>query len=107
MLRTIHTKLSYANVVATIALFSALGGGAYAAVKLPANSVGARQIKKDAVRSSDVKNSSLLAADSGPASYPPDRAGRKAPRERRAQRATPERRARLGSAAMSVWSLLR
>jgi hypothetical protein len=35
--------------VALVALFVALGGGAYAAVKLPANSVGAAQLKKSAV----------------------------------------------------------
>ena len=63
MFNQIRSRLSYANVVATIALFLSLGGGAYAAIKLPPNSVGPRQIKKNAVRSSDVKNSSLLAAD--------------------------------------------
>jgi hypothetical protein len=36
-------------VVALVALFVALGGGAYAALKLPANSVGAAQLKKKAV----------------------------------------------------------
>jgi hypothetical protein len=36
-------------VVALVALFVALGGGAYAALKLPANSVGASQLKKSAV----------------------------------------------------------
>lgn len=51
------------NLVAYLALFVALGGTSYAAVRLPANSVGARQIKKNAVRSSDVKNASLLAID--------------------------------------------
>jgi hypothetical protein len=35
--------------VALVALFVALGGGAYAALKLPANSVGAAQLKKSAV----------------------------------------------------------
>jgi hypothetical protein len=35
--------------VALIALFVALGGGAYAALKLPANSIGAAQLKKGAV----------------------------------------------------------
>jgi hypothetical protein len=35
--------------VALVALFVALGGGAYAAIKLPANSVGAAQLKKSAV----------------------------------------------------------
>ena len=34
------------NVVAYLALFVALGGTSYAAIRLPANSVGARQIKK-------------------------------------------------------------
>ncbi len=51
------------NLVAYLALFVALGGTSYAAIRLPANSVGAKQIKKNAVRSPDVKNSSLLAAD--------------------------------------------
>ena len=37
-------RLSYVNVVATLALFIALGGASYAAVELPANSVGVRQI---------------------------------------------------------------
>jgi len=36
-------------VVALVALFVALGGGAYAALKLPKNSVGAAQLKKSAV----------------------------------------------------------
>jgi hypothetical protein len=49
MLSRICSHLTYANVVATIALFMALGGGAYAAIKLPANSVGTKQIKKKAV----------------------------------------------------------
>jgi hypothetical protein len=41
--------LTYANVMATIAVFLALGGGAYAATQLPKNSVGAKQLKKEAV----------------------------------------------------------
>ena len=32
-------RVTYANVTATLALFVALGGGAYAATALPANSV--------------------------------------------------------------------
>jgi hypothetical protein len=59
----IRSYLSYANVVATLALFVALGGGAYAAITLPKNSVGTRQIKNDAVTSSKVKNGSLLSGD--------------------------------------------
>ena len=55
--------LTYANVIATLALFLALGGGAYAALRLPKNSVGTKQIRKNAVRSGKVKNGSLLAKD--------------------------------------------
>lgn len=46
-----------------MALFVALGGASYAAIKLPANSVGAAQIKKNAVDSNKVKDRSLLATD--------------------------------------------
>jgi hypothetical protein len=44
-----QSRLTYANVTATIAVFIALGGGSYAAIKLPSNSVGSKQIKKRAV----------------------------------------------------------
>jgi hypothetical protein len=58
-------RLTYANVVSTFCLFVLLGGGAYAAEKtvLPRHSVGARQLKADAVRSAQVKDGSLLARD--------------------------------------------
>jgi hypothetical protein len=52
-----------ANIVAYLALFVALGGTSYAAAKLPANSVGTKQIKKNAVSSTKVKDGSLKAAD--------------------------------------------
>jgi hypothetical protein len=51
------------NVVAYCALFVALGGTSYAAVKLPAGSVGTKQLAKNSVTSSKVKNGSLLASD--------------------------------------------
>src|SRR3954471_14648828 len=56
-------RLSYANVVATIALFVALGGSSYAALKLPRNSVGSAQIRTSAVHSSDVADGSLQPKD--------------------------------------------
>src|ERR1700678_2621687 len=43
-----HSRLSYANVVATLALFISLGGASYAAVTLPAGSVGPRQLRDGA-----------------------------------------------------------
>jgi hypothetical protein len=59
----VRGRLTYANVIATLALFLALGGGAYAASRLPKNSIGSKQIKKNAVNSAKVKNHSLKAAD--------------------------------------------
>jgi hypothetical protein len=56
--------------MATIAVFIALGGGAYAALTLPKNSVGSRQIKKGAVDSSKVKDRSLRAGDFKPGQLP-------------------------------------
>jgi hypothetical protein len=48
--------LNYANVMATIAVFIALGGGAYAALRVPANSVGSKQLKNGAVTAHKIKN---------------------------------------------------
>jgi Collagen triple helix repeat (20 copies) len=63
MLSRLRARLTYANVVATIALFIALGGSSYAALKLPKNSVGSEQIKPDSVTSAKVKGGSLRASD--------------------------------------------
>jgi hypothetical protein len=49
--------------VGFLALFVALGGTSYAATKLPAASVGSRQLAPNAVTSSKVKDGSLLAKD--------------------------------------------
>ena len=65
MFRTVRRHASAANVLSMTAVFIALGGTGYAALKLPRNSVGAAQIKPNAVRSSDVKNRSLRAVDFG------------------------------------------
>jgi hypothetical protein len=45
----VKSRLTYANVTATIALFLALGGGAFAAIHLPKKSVGTKQLKAKAV----------------------------------------------------------
>jgi hypothetical protein len=42
-------RLTYANVMVTLLAFVVLGGSAYAATQLPKNSVGAKQLKKNAV----------------------------------------------------------
>jgi len=48
-MRRVARHVSYANVVATLALFIALGGTSYAALNLPDGSVGSRQLKPSAV----------------------------------------------------------
>jgi hypothetical protein len=52
-------RLTYANVMATIAVFIALGGASYAALKLPKNSVGSSQIKKNAVVAAKIKKGAV------------------------------------------------
>jgi hypothetical protein len=54
MLRRASSRLTYASVVATLALFLALGGGAYAAFTLPPNSVRSRNIVKGQVKRADL-----------------------------------------------------
>lgn len=79
MLAKLGSQLTLANVVALMALFVALSGGAYA-LTIPKNSVGTKQLKKSAVTgskikngavtSSKVKNGSLLADDFKPGRLP-------------------------------------
>jgi hypothetical protein len=59
----LRKRLTYANVIATLALFIALGGTSYAVTALPKNSVGTQQLKKSAVTSVKIKDGSLVAAD--------------------------------------------
>ncbi len=51
------------NAVALLALFVALGGTSYAAIKLPKNSVGNRHLQANAVTGAKVRDHSLTAKD--------------------------------------------
>jgi hypothetical protein len=72
---TLKRHLTVANVLSCIALFVALGGAAYAAVKIPVNGVKARniapqavtnaKIKREAVTSGKIKNGGINALDIG------------------------------------------
>lgn len=62
-MRDLRARLTYANVMSSIAVFMVLGGSAYAATTLPKSSVGSKQIKSNAVTSVKVKDGSLLAKD--------------------------------------------
>jgi hypothetical protein len=73
MLSALRARLTYANVMATVAVFIALGGTSYAAIALTKNSVKSKHIgkgqvkrpdiRKNAVNSAKVMNRSLVAAD--------------------------------------------
>jgi hypothetical protein len=55
-MRNVARRLTYANVVATLALFLAIGGGAaFAATNLATNSVGPKAIKANAVGPAKIK----------------------------------------------------
>jgi hypothetical protein len=58
MLAKLRAHLTYANVMATIAVFIALGSGAYAAA-----TIGAGDIEENAVRSKHVKDGKIKRAD--------------------------------------------
>ena len=58
-----NRRPSPALVISVLAFFCAVGGGAYAAVKLPDDSVGTRQLKDGAVTAAKVKNGSLTGKD--------------------------------------------
>ena len=60
-------KLSYSNVIATMALFIALGGAAVAA-GLPRNSVGPNQLKRGAVTAAKIRKAAVISGKLAPKS---------------------------------------
>jgi hypothetical protein len=65
MVTKIRSSLTYANVMATLAVFMLLGGGAYAATKLPKNSVTTVQVKNGSLLAKDFKNGQLKPGAAG------------------------------------------
>jgi hypothetical protein len=59
-MRHIRERLTYGNVVATLALFIALGGTSYAVMALPRNSVGSEQIRPGAVSKPDLRKGAVV-----------------------------------------------
>jgi hypothetical protein len=57
------SRLTYANVMATLAVFIALGGSSYALIELPRNSVGSTQIKRGAVGPSEIRTNAVRSRD--------------------------------------------
>jgi hypothetical protein len=52
-------RVTFANVTAFVALFVALSAGSYAAISLPSNSVGTKQIKRKAVTGAKLGTSAV------------------------------------------------
>src|SRR5438876_6357643 len=64
MLSRLHLRVNHATVVAYLALFVALGGSGYAAVKINGSqlknrSVGGKKLKKDTLTGTEIKESKL------------------------------------------------
>jgi hypothetical protein len=57
---------TYANVIASLALFAALGGSSYAALALPDNSVTSKQVKNHTLLVADFKSGQIPAGPRGP-----------------------------------------
>jgi hypothetical protein len=64
-MKRFRPRLTYANVIASLALFIALGGAAVAA-GLPKNSVGPKQIKKGAVTAKAIRKQAVTAGKIAP-----------------------------------------
>ncbi len=62
MIGKLRDSLTYANVMASVAVFIALGGSAYAAFRVPPNSVGTRQVKAEAITTGKIANGAITAA---------------------------------------------
>jgi hypothetical protein len=67
-MRRLVDRLSYANVIATLALFVALGGTSYAVLHVSSkdvvdNSLRSRDVRNDTLRSRDIRNRTIRARD--------------------------------------------
>jgi len=65
--KQIRKRLTYANVMSSIAVFLVLGGAAVAASQLPKNSVGTTQLKKNAVKTAKIAKEAVKTAKIGKA----------------------------------------
>lgn len=62
-MKQIRNRLTYANVMSSIAVFLVLGGGAaFAAGQLGKNTVGSKQLKKNAVTTAKIKKNAVTGA---------------------------------------------
>lgn len=62
LLQRLRSGLSYANVMATIAVFIALGGTGYAAFSLPRDSVGSRELRSRSVGAAELRRDAVVSS---------------------------------------------
>ena len=74
MIAAVRKRVTYSNVIATMALFIALGGVAVAA-GLPRNSVGPKQLKRGAVTAAKIRKGAVIAGKLSPNSVGPGNIG--------------------------------
>lgn len=70
-MRKLARHLTFANVIACLALFIALGSASYAAFKLPKNSVGTKQVKDGAITAAKIRNGAVIGSKVNLASLGP------------------------------------
>ena len=80
----LRTKLTYANVMATIAVFVALGGSSYAALRITGQNVkdgslSGKDVKDQSLTGGDVKNGTLAPTDFKPGMLPAGPRGEQGP----------------------------
>src|SRR5215210_7333795 len=90
----VRKSLSYANVMATVAVFVALGGSSYAALTITGknvknSSLTGADIKNSSLTTSDVKNRSLLARDFKTGQLPAGPKGDQGPKGDKGDRGDP------------------
>jgi hypothetical protein len=108
VLDRIRTRLTYANIAATLALFVALGGTSYAVKQIGSkdiadNSVRSRDVRNNTLRTRDVRNRTLLAKDFKKGQLPSGRGGARGPRGPRGPRGV---RGKTGAPGLSGLSLV-
>ena len=66
-MKQIRQRLTYANVMSSLAVFMVLGGGAAIAANLPKKSVGTPQLKANAVKTGKIGKNAVKTGKLGPA----------------------------------------
>ena len=74
MISSLRKRLNYSNIIATMALFIALGGAAVAA-GLPKNSVGPKQLKRGAVKTKALARNAVTSGKIAPGAVGPGKLG--------------------------------